>query len=274
MNVRGRTPSSDRALRLSRTLLTSLNRLQQARVVDTDHLHRLRVGIRRLQAWLRLIGARQEASALGAEISELSPLRSAQVFDVWLAKHRAPAADRRKVRALIRQRTAQLDHPRLFESIHRGLASLSFEKQRIGRVQLERNWRGHREKLTRMGRRLPRKPKRKALHRLRLRMKQLRYQLEWTSPPGVERIVPSLKRLQRRLGAYEDLAAFRKLGKALSLTSQPVITAAWRKARKKARRVHDDVDGLVEALGLLLDAASRTKSWNKAGEVNVDLTAH
>lgn len=272
MNGKRVTGAPVHALKLSQTLLASLDRLRQERIVDADRLHRLRVGIRRLQAWFRLIGAHKKAAALAADIAQLSPLRAAQVFDAWLAHRRAPAADRRKVRGLIRQRMAQLDKPSLFGSLHQTLASLSCEEQRIGRLQLVRCLRAHREKLTRIGRTLPRKPKRKALHRLRLRVKQLRYQLEWTSPAGAELIVPRLKRLQRRLGAYEDLAAFHKLGEELSLSSQPTIVKAWRKARKKARRVHDDVNDLIDALGPLLRAANGPRR-HSLREVNAELTA-
>jgi CHAD domain-containing protein len=94
------------------------------------------------------------------------------------------------------------------------------------------------------------KPRRKRLHALRLALKTIRYQTEWlpgqaaTKQDGLKRI----KQVQALLGRYEEMADFRRWGKRLNLTVQARIERDWKRARRRARRVPEELAWLLDAL--------------------------
>lgn len=94
------------------------------------------------------------------------------------------------------------------------------------------------------------KPRRTRLHALRLALKTIRYQTEWlpgqaaTKQDGLKRI----KQVQALLGRYEEMADFRRWGKRLNLTVQARIERDWKRARRRARRVPEELRWLLDAL--------------------------
>lgn len=247
-----------------RSLIRVLGTLAGAQAVRPEALHKLRVDLRRLQAWFLLNGDPRSAEILGRRISLLSPLRSLQVLEGWLARRRAPRSDLRKVRLASRELAAQLAGDKVFTTIRHSVEGLRGLDRRPDAARLRKVWRLHLDRCKSLLSRLHKNPKRKRLHALRLELKQLRYQLEWLAAEAGrrERLIERLKQAQRCLGDYEDLAAFRKLAKQFDLRSRPMILKRWKRARKAARALPGDLRWLPVSLRRLgrtgpLDAVQR-----------------
>jgi CHAD domain-containing protein len=103
----------------------------------------------------------------------------------------------------------------------------------------------HERLLSRLIEKALEKPRRKRLHALRLALKTIRYQTEWlpgqaaAKQDGLKRI----KQVQALLGRYEEMADFRRWGKRLNLTVQARIERDWKRARRRARRVPEELAG-------------------------------
>src|SRR5213593_4443055 len=82
-------------------------------------LHRLRTHLRRLQAYLELVGEDRNAQIMAKCVSRLSSLRTLQVFQRYLTQLGAPNSDVRKVKDCIRRRRAKLDRKRVYCKIDR-----------------------------------------------------------------------------------------------------------------------------------------------------------
>lgn len=203
--------------------------------VDTEFLHDWRVAIRRQRSALTIFkGVLPPATTATyaerfADLARLTgPLRDLDVYLLDEARYRAlvpetlqPGLDRLfdRVRA---QRTAELQRvkdglaaPGYRQLLGDWLAELEGEERgpgaevpvlELARERLRRRWR----RVLRDGRRIgPRTPDR-ALHRLRIQGKKLRYLLEFFASlfcaDEVSALVKQLKRMQDNLGAFNDLS--------------------------------------------------------------------
>jgi len=255
-------------------LLASLSESQN---VGAETLHRLRTDLRRLEAWLDLAGDHDSSAALNETVSLLSPLRSLHALEEWLVRHDASRPDVRAVRRMTQDVIKQLTDGHAFDRIRQTLAGLNGWSRPLDSSGPSGAWRSRRNRLARLLSKLGKKPKRKRLHRLRLEIKQLRYQLEWMATRATQqrRLINDLKQAQRRLGAYEELASFRKLARQLELRSRPAICESWRRARKKARRCSLEMNWVLKALDRLGGrTAPDSPEALPAPRVNVDLTPH
>lgn len=206
-----------------------------------ETLHRLRTHLRRLQAYLELVGEDANAEIIADCVAHFSPLRTLQVMETYLAKSAAPDTDLRIVRERIEAKRLRLERKRVYREVERMV-----RRHAMPPIPGGRQWMGqrmaHLRQLNRiMLRDLALKaaedPRRKALHQLRLRIKTARYQEEWAlqEPYARPDTVAWLKRAQRVLGEYEERGQFRKLARRLGLASAKLIERDWRKARKRAR---------------------------------------
>lgn len=250
----GQTDAWSRAIAARRRRVARLlTTLSKSRTIGARGLHQLRTNLRRLEAWLDLVGDHDSAAKLDEDVSSLSHLRSMHTLEQWLIRHDASPSDILAVRRLGRETARRLMIARVFTMIQQTLDGVKSWTRPLGADEPGRTWSAHRSKLTGLLALLDRKPKRKRLHCLRLELKQLRYQLEWTASHGESQknLIVGLKKAQRCLGAHEELASFRKLAKQLELQSRPTIVKAWRRARKRARRYAGDMNWLLEALDRL-----------------------
>jgi CHAD domain-containing protein len=230
----------DRPARYRAVVLQALARLSEG---DTDPatLHRARTHLRRLQAYLELVGEDRNADTIARCVVRLSKLRTLQVFTHYLKTRDAPRPDRKAVKRRLRAMRDKLDRARAYEAIERIVHKLASAPPPANpawladRMQAARQ--AHADTLRRLVARVGAKPRRKTLHRLRLLIKSIRYQEEWASdrPYAMPDLVRRLTHVQTVLGEYEDLVQFRKLARSLDLRSSPMITRNWRKARKRAR---------------------------------------
>jgi len=251
--------------------------LSESQKIEAEPLHRLRTDIRRLEAWLDLAGDHDSSAALNETVSLLSPLRSLHALEAWLVRHDASRPDVRAVRRMTQEVIKQLTDCHAFDRIRQTLAGLNGWSRPLDSSGLAGAWRSRRNRLARLLSIRGKKPKRKRLHRLRLELKQFRYQLEWMAPRPTwqRRLIDHLKRAQRCLGAYEELASFRKLARQLELRSRPAIREGWRRARKKARRCSLEMNWVLKALDRLSDGTAPDSPESlPPPRVNVDLTPH
>lgn len=217
-------------------------------------LHRLRTYLRRLQAYLELVGETGNADRIARCVSRLSRLRTLQVFEGYLKDSQAPKRDRQRVKARIRKTQATLDRKQVYGKITRVV-----EHYALPPTPASADWMAHRMKAVRnrhadrlreMFARAEADPRRKILHGLRLMIKSVRYQEEWAlgRPYARPDLVAWLKRAQTVLGDYEDHAQFRKLAVKLDLASQTAIERDWRRARTKARGLPRRLHGRIATL--------------------------
>jgi hypothetical protein len=206
-------------------------------------LHRARTELRRLQAFLDLIGEAERALPVADCVSTLSRLRTLQVFEKYLAAIDAPKRDRRRVARCVAKLLKKQRENQMYRSIEQEV-----RRQTSGLPPQSDDWMTARFRLLRHDHadtlmdRLDRaavRPRRRTLHALRLQIKAIRYQEELALlyPFGNPEVVNRLKTAQAVLGEYEERAEFRKLGKALGLKSRKRLKKDWRRARKLARRV-------------------------------------
>ena len=177
------------------------------------------------------------------------------MFEQWLVRQQAAASDLRIIREAIRDETERHVKEKTFHLIRATVETLGGRARKPAPVHAKQVWNRHRATVTRLLRDAKAHPKRKRLHALRLALKQLRYRLEWTVPQTARqrRVIFQLKKAQRCLGAYEELAAFRKLANQFKMKSRPDIVTAWRHARKNARRLSAATGRLRRSLDQLED---------------------
>lgn len=244
---------NDRASRYQTVALHALARLS-AGDARPKTVHRLRTHLRRLQAYLELVGEDRNAEIMANCVSRLSPFRTLQVFDRYLTRLRASPSDVRTVKDCIRKKRAKLDRTQAYLKIERRVrrhalpptpASPDWMADRMEKLRRE-----HAKTLHDLISEATASQRRKALHALRLRIKSIRYQEEWALDQAYARpeIVRRLKRAQSVLGDYEELAQFRKLARTLGLKSYAKIVKDWRRSRNRARRLPTRLTGLIGAL--------------------------
>ena len=217
-------------------------------------LHRLRTHLRRLEAYLELVGEDRNAEIISKCVSRLSSLRALQVFERYLTQSGAPNSDVRKVKDCIRRRRAKLDRKKVYRKIDRRVrrhalpstqASMDWMAERMEGLRRE-----HARTLQELIVKAMSTPRRKILHALRLKIKSIRYQEEWALSQTYARpnLVSWLERAQSVLGDYEERAQFRKLARELDLKSYPEIVKDWRRARACARALPGQMTEIIEAL--------------------------
>ena len=234
------------------SLLRALDQQSKGTAISPVRLHRLRTDLRRLQAWLDLVGQHASATVLATQITRLSPLRALQVFDQWLVRHQARRSDLLKIRRLSKRAADEIRLKKCYSAIEETIEKVTDWTPSLERMFNRTNWRRHQTASTRLLAAAREKPKRKRLHALRLHIKQLRYQIEWTPHPALHRVfLTQLRQAHRRLGIYEERAAFRKLAKQLKLKSRPHIVRSWRRARKRAHSLLQGMDWLLDSLDRL-----------------------
>ncbi len=217
-------------------------------------VHRLRIHLRRIQAYLELGGQDRQAKKIRQCVSWLSSLRTLQVFERYLKRRKASKSDRRKVKARIRTRLGKLARKGTAGKIERYLRRHALFQSPISTdwvdARLEQLRRVHADALQDFVREATAKPKRKTLHALRLRLKTIRYQEEWAldHPDPRPELVKRIRRIQTRLGNYEERAEFRKLARQLKLKATKQIHKDWRQARQRARAVPHRLTQVIQEL--------------------------
>jgi CHAD domain-containing protein len=232
--------ADDRPVRYRAVVLQALARLSTG---DTDPvtLHRARTHLRRLQAYLELVGENRNADTIARCVMRLSKLRTLQVFERYLAKLGAPRSDRKAVKRRLRAARKKLERARAYAVIERTVRRHVLPPTPANPEWLTERMRAarhaHADALQQLVAEIDAKPRRKMLHRLRLLIKSIRYQEEWALERAfaMPALVRRLKQVQAVLGDYEDLVQFRKLACSLDLRSSAAIKKNWRRARKRAR---------------------------------------
>ncbi len=243
----------DRAARYQTVALHTLAKLS-AGDIRPKTVHRLRTHLRRLQAYLELVGEDRNAEMMANCVSRLSRFRTLQAFDRYVTRLPASASDVRKIKDCIRKERAKLDRKQVYRRIERRVrrhalpptpASLDWMAERMEKLRRE-----HAKSLHDLISEATANPRRKTLHALRLKIKAIRYQEEWALNQAYARpeIVSWLKRAQSVLGDYEERAQFRKLARTLDLKSYARIIKDWRRARTRARTLPTKLTGIIRAL--------------------------
>lgn len=248
-----------RPARYREVVLHALTRLSGG---DTDPatLHRARTHLRRLQAYLELVGEDRNADILARCVMRLSKLRTLQVFEQYLSKHEAPRSDRKAVKRRLRAAREKLERTHTYAAIDRIVCRRALPpapatpEWMAERMRIMRH--AHADALRQLVDEAVAEPRRKTLHRLRLLIKSIRYQEEWASgrPYAMPDLIQRLKHAQRVLGDYEDLVQFRKLARTLGLHSSASIKKDWREARMHARALPVN---LVAYLGMTAEPRIR-----------------
>ena len=242
--------------RISRSRSTALSSLTALGAGDSRPkiLHRVRTELRRLQAFLDLIGETERSGRIADCVSNLSSLRTLQVFEKYLATVHAGKQDRRRVGRRVAKLLDKLRHKQVYRSVEAqvrtettGLPPQS-DDWMVARFRLLRDQQA--EALADQLDMATANPRRRTLHALRLRIKAIRYQEELALlyPFGNPDVVSRLKAAQTVLGEYEERAEFRKLARDLGLSCRKRLKKDWRRARKRARLVPDELSNLPTAL--------------------------
>lgn len=215
--------------------------------VRPETLHRLRTHLRRLQAFLELVGEDTNACVMADCVSRFSRLRTLQVLEQYLKRIEAPASDVKAVQDRIRSARRKLARKQAYREVERLV-----RRHAIPPMPAAGNWlamrMGHLRDLNAtalhdLAAKAAARPRRKRLHALRLKIKSVRYQEEWAlhEAAGRPALVAWLKKAQTVLGEYEERGQFRKLARTLPLHSARTIEKAWRKARKRARALPEQI---------------------------------
>ena len=218
-------------------------------------VHAIRTHIRRLQALLELYGNADNARVMERNVRRLSKLRALQVFRQYLITIDACRSDLALVDARIHKQVRKLRQAEAYEKIAQAVRDYAIPSATESdlflpeRLELVRH--DHQQRCRRLIEAARDSPTRKRLHALRLRLKTIRYQGEWFAQQTVpnQAFLKQLIRLQGLLGAYEELADFRRWGKRLSTIVQDQIKKDWKKSRKRARAASGDLSWLRRALG-------------------------
>ena len=232
-------------------------------------LHRLRTHLRRLQAYLELVGEEANATLIANCVSRFSPLRTLQVLEAYLAKLQAPDSDLQAIRDRIQARRERLIRNRVFRDVERIVRRHAIPPVPVGQEWLAQRMNHLREvngiTLRELALKAAEEPRRKTLHLLRLKIKSVRYQEEWALHESHARpeMVAWLKHAQAVLGEHEERGQFRKLARKLGLTCSKDIQRDWRHSRKRARAFPSQLLEKVKTLspvGLRLVKTDRHES--------------
>jgi CHAD domain-containing protein len=249
--------TKDPLLRLAHRVLQVEHRALQGHLPrrggrpTAEQIHQLRIAVRRIRVALRLFKALmpREAMELRAEFRwfgrALGDVRDLDVYAENLARGRDGAVDDRLplIADLPAAREAALKHlEELLEAARFAALSTAFAKLADGEPSpgMVRRWKALRiadavhddvlktvKRLLKLGRRIDAESAPEVLHRLRIRAKRLRYELEFYEDfyPSLRKLTRAAKKLQDTLGAYRDacLTADRLRG-----------PAARRKTRRRA----------------------------------------
>jgi CHAD domain-containing protein len=228
---------------LGRCRTIVLHNLESLSNGDTqpETLHRLRTHLRRLQAYLELVGEEANAEIIANCVAHFSPLRTLQVLEAHLNRSAAPDADLHAVRERIEAKRLRLERKHVYREVERLVRRHAVPPIPGGPLWMGQRM-SHLRELNRVTLRdlalqAAEDPRRKTLHQLRLKIKSARYQEEWAlhEPYARPETVAWLKRAQRVLGEYEERGQFRRIARRLGLVSGKLIERDWRKARKRAR---------------------------------------
>lgn len=229
-----------RAARYRLRCLAYAKRLEKA--FDPDTVHNLRINLRRLQSYAEFLEHVEAAKRLGRAVSWFSHLRALNELHRYLCRNDAATKDIRRVEKEIRKEKKEIRTSGRLKTLISLLGHITPESltrpPEFVRNRLERLHVDNRTVLDEALQQLSSKPTRKELHRLRLRIKSLRYRQEiavemhWGNPQTVK----ALKRLQRLLGEYTDLAQFAGLAKQFHLRCRDRIKKDRRRSLKHARR--------------------------------------
>jgi CHAD domain-containing protein len=210
--------------------------------LDPDTVHKLRINLRRVQSYAEFLEHVTVAKHLGGAVAWFSHLRALNEFHRYLRRNEAAAKDIRRVEKEIRKEKKEIKKSGHLTTLISLLARITpeslarpaaFVRSRLERLHVE-----NRAVIEGALKKLSAKPSRKELHRLRLRIKSLRYRQEiavemhWGNP----QTVGALKRLQNLLGEYTDLAQFSGLAKQLHLRCRDKIKKDRRRSLKRVRR--------------------------------------
>jgi len=205
-------------------------------------VHKLRTHLRRLQSYAELLEHDKAAERLAQAVSWFSDLRSLNEFHRYLRRNDASTRDIRRVETIMAKQREDVRKTDRVSTVRSLLTQITIEslarppefvENRLKHLQVE-----NRPVLHRALQKLPSKPTRKELHRLRLLIKSLRYRQEiavemrWGNPQTVR----ALKRLQTLLGEYIDRHQFFRLAKELKLRCCNAIKKDRRRAYKRACR--------------------------------------
>ncbi len=219
---------------------------------DPAMLHRARTHLRRLQAYLELVGEERNADTIARCVMRLSKLRTLQVFERCLSKLDAPRSDRKAVKRRLRAERKKLERTHTYAAIERIVRRHALPPTPANpewlteRMQTARH--AHADAFRQLSAEIGAKPRRKTLHRLRLLLKSIRYQEEWAldRPYAMPALVQRLKHAQAVLGEYEDMFQFRRLARSLDLRASAMIKKHWRKARTRARALPAHLSEIVD----------------------------
>lgn len=229
---------------LQQRLAAGLDNLLQARAPAT--LHELRIALRRLRTLLRPLRRRRAVQALyalaGQVLAATSPLRDLEVLAIDLEAHRRPRAAARRRRQLQETLLALVANPALRE-LQAGCSRkclllpasalpdrAALKKRRAKTLQRDRD--NLQAQLAR---------KNADLHRLRLAIKRLRYQLEDEERPPA--LLSALTAAQATLGDWHDREIWLEKSEAED---------DLRSSRARWRREHGQLAALLpELLGRL-----------------------
>ncbi len=234
------TRRRDRSAQYQTVVLHALASLARGDV-RPETLHRFRTNLRRLQAYLELVGEEANAEIMADCVSRFSRARTLQVFEHYLVRIGATQSDVHAIQDCIRDERQKLAKKHACREVERLV-----RRHAIPPIPTGRNWLAKRMGILRelnatalrdLAMKAMAHPRRKALHALRLKIKSARYQEEWALHESAGRpdLVARLKQAQTVLGKYEERGQFRKLAHKLNLESAKDIEKAWRKARNQAR---------------------------------------
>ena len=190
---------------------------------------------RRLKRLARLVGQVRDRDVVLALLDRARPGRgrpgeSARFHEFWGRLRDDSRTGRELLRAFIRtERDAGL-----FREIGATLrrAPRARADTDLARLMADEN-RSHHEKVRRAHRKASERPSSERLHRLRIRLRQLRHVAEIThsvEPAAAHRIPVSFRRLQDRLGVLHDLDV------TLSTLDPDLERSDWAEALKRARQ--------------------------------------
>jgi CHAD domain-containing protein len=219
-----------------------------------EAVHTLRTSLRRSQASLELEGADAHAAVAGRCASRFSSLRALQVFHAYLIRHGAPKSDRAILQDAVHESWRDLTERQVCRKVERRLRRIPLQSPQRDIDALQERiaslYRGHADELKGLLDAAIKKPRRKRIHALRLKLKTIRYQEECLLGRRATRshFLTRLREVLGRLGKYEELAEFRKQAKRLRLESRPAIVKDWRRVSKRTRSLLTELGWISKSL--------------------------
>jgi hypothetical protein len=154
-------PGRHRVESKRQSVLRSLKTMSSLQHIRPELLHRVRIDLRRLEAWLDLAAKSRMAETLNLRLSPLSPLRTLHLLEAWLVRRKAPLADIRKVCTATRQPIRQLAQDRVIGSIREAADTVGRLVRDPDSSRQRKIWQQHRAYMTRLLATLRHKPKQK-----------------------------------------------------------------------------------------------------------------